>query len=422
MPSTSPRVTFVTVNYAPETTGIAAYTTSLAQGLAKRGFQVNVVTAAPHYPAWRVSPTSEWQAEEVSDRVHISRLRSYVPARPNFLNRTLFEILFGMRFAARSYRHADTVVLVSPALFASAVMSARFAVSRRRPRTVLWIQDRYSAGVQELSSGLGRLGGGLVRAVESWVARSADRVVVIHDRWVDPVTETLGVDRDRLTVVRNWSHVTMPEHVDVGAVRNGLGWGKQGDEVVVLHTGNMGAKQGLENVVAAARVAESQGLPLRFVLVGDGNQRERLQHLAEGCAALQFVPPLPQDAFMGALAAADVLLLNELPGLAETAVPSKLTSYFASGRPVLAATESSSVSADEVRASGAGRVIAPGDPAALVDAAMQLAAATPDLAAGPRYVRRALSEDAGIASFEALLRCEAAPSRPPAHQTEGSRS
>lgn len=397
-------MTLVTVNYAPETTGIAAYTTSLSKGLAKRGFDVSVVTAAPHYPAWRVSPASEWAADEVADSVHISRLRSYVPARPNFLKRTLFELLYGFRFAARSYRHADTVILVSPALFASSLVRLRLALSRKRPRVVLWVQDRYSSGVQEIAGGLGRLAGGAIRALESWLARRADDVVVIHDRWVDPVVKTLGVDSERVVAIRNWTHFAMPEQVDVARARAALGWGEQGDEVVVLHSGNMGAKQGLENVIEAARLAEREGLPLRFVLVGDGNQRERLQRLAEGCASVQFVAPLPQDKFTSALAAADVLLLNELPGLAETAVPSKLTSYFAAGRPVLAATEAESVSADEVRASGAGVVVSPGEPDALVRAALDLArSSSHDPQAGPSFVRRVLSEDAGIGAFEALL-------------------
>jgi colanic acid biosynthesis glycosyl transferase WcaI len=131
----------------------------------------------------------------------------------------------------------------------------------------------------------------------------------------------------------------------------------------------MGAKQGLENVVEAARLAERQELPIRFVLAGDGNQREHLERLADGCATLEFMGPLPEPEYLRALQAADVLLLNELPGLTETAVPSKLTSYFASGRPVLAATEPGSVSADEVRASGAGVVINPGEPATGLGAA-----------------------------------------------------
>ncbi len=42
------------INYFPETTGIAPYTTRMVSGLRERGHDVEVVTAFPHYPEWRV--------------------------------------------------------------------------------------------------------------------------------------------------------------------------------------------------------------------------------------------------------------------------------------------------------------------------------------------------------------------------------
>ncbi|MBD0321819.1 MAG: glycosyltransferase WbuB, partial [Aldersonia sp.] len=47
------RVKIVGINYAPETTGIAPYTSGLADGLAARGHRVEVLTGQPHYPQWR---------------------------------------------------------------------------------------------------------------------------------------------------------------------------------------------------------------------------------------------------------------------------------------------------------------------------------------------------------------------------------
>ena len=48
------RVLLVTTNYWPEPTGIAVYTTDLAESLATQGDQVTVLTSLPHYPWWRV--------------------------------------------------------------------------------------------------------------------------------------------------------------------------------------------------------------------------------------------------------------------------------------------------------------------------------------------------------------------------------
>ena len=89
---------------------------------------------------------------------------------------------------------------------------------------------------------------------------------------------------------------------------------------------------------------------VRFVLVGNGSQRDDLQQRADAHATTtQLLPPLADGDFTDILQAADILLVNELPGVAEMAVPSKLTSYFAAGRPVLAATDSTGITAQEVR-------------------------------------------------------------------------
>lgn len=150
-----------------------------------------------------------------------------------------------------------------------------------------------------------------------------------------------------------------------------MGWGP--DDFVVLHAGNMGMKQGLENVVNAALVAEQKGSNVRFVLMGDGHQRSTLEAAAEGLIKLSFVDSLPDEEFQLALTAADALLVNELPGVRDMSVPSKLTSYFNAGVPVIAATDEGSVTSVEVEASGGGIRVPAGDPYALVDSAEALA-------------------------------------------------
>lgn len=89
-------------------------------------------------------------------------------------------------------------------------------------------------------------------------------------------------------------------------------------------------------------------------------------------------------------------------------VPSKLTSYFLAGLPILAATESSSTTANEIEESGAGIVVPPMNPEALVAAAEQLGS-DPDGsanlgAAGIRFSEHHLSESAAIGLYDTWIR------------------
>jgi colanic acid biosynthesis glycosyl transferase WcaI len=396
----APRVLFVGINYAPEPTGIGPYTSGMARALAADGWRVSVLTTHPHYPWWKVQDGfGGWKRVERRDQVDVTRVSHHVPHGHTMVDRALSELSFGLRAALSHWGRPDAVVLVSPAMISSRLVALRAALAGIP--TIVWVQDIYTLGARETGA-VSRHAEGIA-ALERGLMNAADRVVVIHDRFRRVLQDDLSVTAP-IDVVRNWSHVRTDGAGRDRALRRELGWAE--DDVVVLHAGNMGAKQGLQNVVHAAREAERRGSRLKFVLLGDGNQRQALEAMGT-CSRLRFLDPLPDGAFERALASVDILLVNELPGINEMAVPSKLTTYFATGLPVIAAVDSSSITHDEVCAAGAGPCVPAGDPGALVDAAEWLAA-DPAAArafgeAGRSYRDAFLGVDAAVASFETTL-------------------
>lgn len=315
------------------------------------------------------------------------------------------ELSFGLQLITAGWNRPEVVVCVSPPLLAAAMATTRARLTRRRPAVGLLIHDVYSRAVVETEAMSGAPARA-VRALESATARGADSVVVIHSGFTTDLVERLGVDRSRIRVIRNWTHIAPADPLASAAFRTARGWGD--DDIVVLHAGNMGAKQGLENVIEAARMAGDHQRRVRFVLLGDGNQRARLRDQAVGIAALEFLPPVPEREFPAALGAADVLLVNERPGVAQMAVPSKLTSYFTSGVPVLAATDATGFTAHEVAASGAGICVPAGRPELLLREAVRLgtdqAVARRLAEAGRRYVASTLSEGTALDRYEEWVR------------------
>jgi hypothetical protein len=97
-------------------------------------------------------------------------------------------------------------------------------------------------------------------------------------------------------------------------------------------------------------------------------------------------------------------LVNERPGIAQMAAPSKLTSYFRSGKPVLAATDPTGITAGELAASGAGVCVPADRPDLLLSEALRLgtdrALAAKLGEAGRRYCDELLSEEAGLDRYE----------------------
>src|SRR6185437_7678130 len=302
---------------------------------------------------------------ELDGLVPLTRVRHPVPAVPTVARRVLMDLTFAGHAATVRGPRPDVVIAISPVLLTVAT-----ALRWRQPRrTAVGVvtQDLYSRALLETgitSARSARLAAWLERALLDRV----DGIAVVHENFAASLAR-LGVLRPPISVIRNWTHVTV-SRADRAATRARLGWCK--GEIIALHAGNMGTKQGLRNVVAAARRADATHSRVRFVLMGDGGQRRALEADGHGVSSLTFTDPLPAGQFEDALAAADVLVVNEAPAVAEMSVPSKLTSYFASARPVVAASDPRSAASAEIARSRAGVRVDPGQPAALHDAVLAL--------------------------------------------------
>ncbi len=393
------------MHYPPEATGNAPYAGSLASGLVKLGHRVTANVTHPHYPEWKLREGyGAWLAVEDIEGVQVRRRRHFVPNPPRGWRRMVSELSFGVRLLLGRWGGGEVVIALSPSLLATAIAAARVRLSPKRRCLIIWVQDIYTLGMKETGEGTA-MAARLMRWVESTTLRAADRVVVVHERFAAFLHTELGVTPERVEVVRNWTHLAPTGATPKSVARARLGWDEH--EGIAVHTGNIGAKQGLRNIVDAARAADAMNAHIHFYVVGDGSERQDVERYARGVTRITFVDPLDPVAFRDALAAADVLLVNEKVGVEQMAVPSKLTSYFDAGRPVAAATGLGGITASEVNAASAGLVVPAGDPGALLRAVMTLLE-DPQLAErygrnGKAYRERVLSEDTAIKLWSTII-------------------
>jgi len=363
------RVLVVGINYWPEPTGIAPYTTAMAEHLAQRVAAVQVVAGLPSYPTWTV-PAEYRQGlrhREVVGGVTLTRVAHVVPNRQDALRRGAYELSFFANAATVPIRPKPSLVIgVSPAL-GGAAAAARLAARCHAPLVVI-VQDLLGQAATQSGVRGGRRVAGVVRRLESATLRRAAAVVVVSDAFRAGL-EAYGVEPARVHTLANWSRTEFRD-LDRAETRARLGW--RPEETVVLHTGNMGYKQDLGNVVAAARITRTQP-DLRWALMGDGSQRAALARQAAGLPNLQFLPLCEPAEYGPILVAADILLLNERPSVEEMSLPSKLTSYFSSGRPVAAAVHSGGAAGRELARAGAPSPVPPGEPHRLVALVRELA-------------------------------------------------
>lgn len=365
-------VTIWAINYWPEPTGIGPYVTDLAEHLAAKGHDVRVVTTFPHYPAWRLSARDRRRLGSTEHRNGVKIIRRRVLVGGSGLaGRLLLELSYVLATLPLWVRRRDGIHIgVSPAL--SGGIAARLAARRSGTRFRLVLQDLAGRGVRQSGLTRFRLLAEMVVGLEMSLARAADVVVAISPGFV-PELLAAGVGKDRIRQLPNWlkaSEETLADRADDDGARQPR-WPPDG--AILLHAGSLGIKQGLSQLVDVARLADARSLPLHVVFMGDGGDRSRLEQEAAGIDRVIFVDPVASADLGSYLRAADVLVVSQSPSNVDMSFPSKLSTYAAAARPILAAIPTSGSLAEflEQFASSV-RVVPAGDPEAILAGVIDL--------------------------------------------------
>lgn len=324
------------INYSPELTGIGKYTGEMVEWMASRGHEVRVITAPPYYPAWEVHPDySAWKYKKEQGAAIVWRCPLYVPKQPSTLKRLIHLGSFALSslfplLGQRSWK-PDLIIGVVPTLFC--VPGMRLLAKLSGARTLLHIQD-YEV---DAMLGLGMAGkkqgrvARLASRFEQSCLHNVDNVSTISRSMMNKAIEK-GVEPERVIFFPNWSEVERFRDVslqDMLAIRESLQLPE--DKKIVLYSGNIGEKQGLETVIdVAGRFADQ---PWLFVIVGQGGGKKRLEKLAaeRGLQNVVFHPLQAYDALPALLRLADCHLVIQRRGAADAVLPSKLTNILAVG-------------------------------------------------------------------------------------------
>jgi colanic acid biosynthesis glycosyl transferase WcaI len=404
------RLLVVTPHYPPDGGPSAPLFGMLCEALARRGMDVTVIAAAPHYPSGRVLDgfRGRWFRRSEENGVRVIRVGVPSVDRTRLALRALQFLCFqaGAALSGLSQRY-DVALFSNPGL--DVWLPFAVHVVLRRTPAVFAVYDVYP----DVGIALGVFRSRAVISAVAWLERfclkHSSSVRMISGSFA-PALHRLGVTDSKLVLIDDYvdTELIRPlSRTNAFSVENGLA-----GRFVVLYAGNIGLSQGLENVLLAAEQLRSQPDVL-FVFVGDGTGRAGLVAEAERRKLdnILFLPFQPRARVPEMLASADVGLVILKRGIGVQSLPNKILSLLASGRPLLASVEEDSAAADLLRSSSAGLRVPPGDPMRLAEAIMALRN-SPELREelgrnGRRHAEGHHSVGAAAERFEALFRSAA---------------
>ncbi|WP_448212788.1 WcaI family glycosyltransferase [Colwellia sp. MEBiC06753] len=329
-------------NYAPELTGIGKYNGEFVAALAKRQIKSLVVTAPPYYPEWKRHQgfTNWWSTAKGCEYATIYRCPIYVPNKLSTIKRLIhlasFSVSSSLRLLTLLRKRPDVVFVVQPTLFCAPV--ALLFSKLTGAKSVMHIQDFEVDAMFGLGMSQSSLLKRIAVYIESFLLKRFDVVSSISYSMLERA-KSKGASDNQLHLFPNWADLNFvtPE---VSGDKLRAQWGYSPDDYIVLYSGNVGEKQGLEIILeaASALTADKQ---LKFIIIGNGANRALLEQKAksQGLVNIEFKPLQAWELMPEILAMADLHLVVQRCGAADAVLPSKLTNILAAGGHALVTAE-----------------------------------------------------------------------------------
>jgi glycosyltransferase involved in cell wall biosynthesis len=386
-------------------------------GMQARGFEVDVLTGFPNYPAGRLFPgyRQRFCQRETVAGVTITRVPFFLSHDASGTRRAVTYLSMSASMALQApfrFRRPDIVhVNQGPATL---YLPAECLRLLRGVPFLLDVQDLWPESV--LDSGMLR-GRGARCLLEWWCRQSYRRArhIITLSEGVRRVLLERRVPADKVTVLPNWCDTMLEAAVPARETvedTHGLA-----GTFNIVYAGNFGALQALHTVLEAAARLRLARPSIRFVLLGSGVEEQALRRQAaqQDLDNVLFLPRQPPATLNRVFAFADAVLVHLKDSmLNRVGIPSKLQHALAVGRPVLLGA--CGASAELVSQAGAGYVFPPEDAGELAAAACRLA----DLPAAQReelgrrgrgYYQANLSFETGTGRLAELYRRQATPPR-----------
>jgi colanic acid biosynthesis glycosyl transferase WcaI len=255
----------------------------------------------------------------------------------------------------------DVVILCNTQLITAAVM--RRGLRRRRQPWVLWHQDIFGfafadEAARKLPGPAAALVGRAALSTEKKLITHSDAVVAIGDPFIEQYREW-GLPLHHVRMVPNWAPL---EEIARLPRETGEGWARKHGippaQVRLLYGGMLGRKHNPQLLIDLLEQARDAGVDAQLVVASEGPGADYLAERREGRPWLHVLGFQPAEDLPAMLASGDILVAVLEPEASRFSIPSKVLSYLAAGRPILALTPEDNPVVVDVTAGG-GLVVPP---------------------------------------------------------------
>ena len=348
------RILIVSGVFVPEPLTTAQMNYDLALELSK-DYHVSVVRPVPTRPIGKVY--SEYRADYPFECI---TLESYTCPESRLFGRFRESISFGnacKKYIQKHRHEIDMVYNASWQLFGYKIVAK--TCKRCGIPYIVPIQDIYPESLLT-NKRYPRIIEKIIRScllpIDKYYQKNAYKVRTISDEMANYLSETRGVQRDKYLVLDNWQNDDDFSYSPLTMT----------GKIVFGYVGSINSHSNTELIIKAFHKANIPNSELR--IYGGGNHKDLCVNLVKELKMDNVVFGLVnRDDVPDVQSQANVLVLALPKGNGGLCLPSKITSYMLSGRPILASVDLDSTTSRYIKEANCGKVVEPDDDSALTD-------------------------------------------------------
>ncbi len=318
------KILVICQHYYPEPFRI----TDICEELVSLGHDVTVVSGTPNYPMGEIYPGYEKgkKSDEVINGVKVHRCK-IAPRKTGVINR--FRNYLSYARASKKYvKNLDgdfDVVFInqlSPVMMAK----AGIAYSRKhKKKSILYCLDLWPESLCAGGIKSGSIIYKIFNRVSKKIYRSVDEILITSNMFEAYLIKHFDIDKNIIHYLPQYSE---SQFLDIKEKQ-------QGEQFHLLFAGNIGAAQGVETIIDAAKELVSEQIV--FHIVGDGIQLESLKLRAEGLENVKFYGRKPIEEMPDFYSKADAMMVTYADDSLSFTLPGKVQTYMAAGKPIVGA-------------------------------------------------------------------------------------
>lgn len=314
----------------------------LVKDLQSRGHKITVFTGLPNYPNGKIFSgycKYGWRTDNY-DGIIVKRVPliargsgSRVRLAFNYLSFVFFSCIS----APFSLRDKYDVIFVYEPSPITVCLPAILIKKIKKTSIILWVQDLWPESLSATGAVKSASFVRLVSYLVKYIYHACDLILVQSNAFISSITR-LGIDEKKINYFPN-SAEKLYRPISSQEINNSF---DLPEGFRIIFAGNIGSAQSIGTILEAASILK-YNTSIQWIIIGDGRKKRWLEDKIEEKqlkASMHLVGYKPLDDMPYYFAKADVLLatLRREPIFSLT-VPSKIQSYLACGKPIVAAID-----------------------------------------------------------------------------------